>query len=210
MIAWTQFLPQVAMRAPDCPQLVMVEAIRRAAIEFCDESLALREWQEYMVAPNEREVEFEQSEWHDVAQIMAAELQDGRPIDVITPEDATRKYPGWRATRTGNIEALTQISPSAFVPIACPAASAVLVRLEVALRPVQGAEQAHESLYSNWRTAIEAGALAGLLDIPKKPWTNEAKAGVYAMSFESAKHDARLDAQKAFGRARLRTRTRFF
>ena len=85
-----------------------------------------------------------------------------------------------------------------------PSASLVgALVMKVSLRPSVAATGIDTTIWERYIDEISCGALAKLMVMPDKPWTNVAQAGYYGGMFEAAKDTARLKAFKGYTRARI-------
>lgn len=160
------FLPQVAIDVAGCPTLVMEAAVRRAAIRFCEETLAL------------------------VYEVPAFDAAAGQPTYALTPpaDHAIHttlmvKFDGAEVPPAGHIQVLRSGQPEPDVPVRhwlegvstlrLWGAPAYIAPIEVscAIKPAADATTLDDSLMG-WEEAIAAYAKYWLARQPNKAWSN--------------------------------------
>jgi hypothetical protein len=207
-VAYTAWLPEVMPDAPDCPEVVALNAIRNAAIEFCNETLY---WQAdigavaltdallpYTIAPPASTV---------VAQVMVASLL-GRPLAVTNIQELDNRVVNWREAE-GQPRAVFQPDPGVLDLYPRPAGTdSYDVFIRVALAPTRASTTVDDRLHIGYLEDIAAGALSRLLAMPNRPWSNTEGARYYGSTFASAKVEAAIEATKSFGRGELMVQMR--
>ena len=87
--------PKVATSVPGCPQPMVLDYIRDAAIRVCERTLLWRHVQpKFALTPGVPEYTFERPQGSDVHVLLAATLNDRR-LDLLTMEQALGRYPEW-------------------------------------------------------------------------------------------------------------------
>lgn len=81
------------------------------------------------------------------------------------------------------------------------------LRLEVTLKPTQTATSLPDLLLAQYAEAIRYGALARLMSMGKKPWTDRPLAAEYQQQWDTKKNFAAYQAQVGNTRATLRVKT---
>lgn len=171
-VALTEFLPHVLPQVPGCADILAVHAIREAAIEFCERSLAAREEQAAQT-------------------LTAADL----PLDVAVPTGA-RLVKVLAVTLDGSeldVAAWRQPNPTQLTLISPPSASFTLA-LTVAYAPLRNASSVDDWLYQHYADGIAAGALARLMSMAAMPFANPELAMFKRAAFLSAIDGARIEA----------------
>lgn len=88
-------VPRVLTSAPGCPQPLVVQHIRDAAIRVCERSLMWRyQVPLFNLTPGVPEYFFDKPVTTDVHAVFAAHV-NGSPLEVLTLEQAARAYPRW-------------------------------------------------------------------------------------------------------------------
>lgn len=205
MIDVEEFLSRILPFAPGCPEPSAIAAIIEAARVFCrrtrlwrstDQMTATTGSSNCLCAPAGAEV-FE-------VESLSFEGADLKPISIADLDD---KQPGWREYTGDSPRWFTQtdIGEILLVP---PGAG--VVKMATILLPSMDATQLPDFLYDQYAKDIANGALAEILLLPKRDFTDPNMAGVYQVRF-----DATLDALatrpiKGQQRARVRSRSEYF
>jgi hypothetical protein len=210
MIAWGQFLPQVQPHVFDCPQPVVIDAIRLAAIEFCEETWIWQATHQYTLSPGSVETDFDPEEDGMVYKPLSCEFADGsRQLHARTPDWLTARFPGWRiGLHPGTPEHYTQISSSQFMVVPAPESS-VSVVMDLVIKPTRNAARCYDDLYHDYLEVIAAGAKARLMAMADKPWSNLQLGAALLTGFNQEVKIARHRVQKGRGRGRIRTEAQF-
>ena len=203
------FLPEAAPLVPGCPNPVIVNAVRNAAIEFCTETLA---WQETQDAFSATSAEFpltlDAPSGARVVQVVSMTVE-GAPVDPVAEDLLDQTVPGWR-TQTGS-GVLGFYQPDDVTVSTYPLPETALTfRLRVAYSPTRAASSMNADIAQRHMESIVAGAAARLMDMPAQPWTNAVQAEVYRMRFGRAIHNLRVAVNKSRTRAELQVRMRRF
>jgi hypothetical protein len=93
--AFSTLAPKVATSVPGCPQPMILDYIRDAAIRVCERTLLWRHVQpKFTLTAGVPEYPFERPQYTDVHVLLAATLND-RQLELLTMEQALGKYPEW-------------------------------------------------------------------------------------------------------------------
>lgn len=217
MSALTVFLPKVLQYAPGCAEPAAFDAIRSAAIEFCERTNLWRTTLTCEAAANPVAiVPYDATPDADkltlpadaVLHSIALVLFEGRELRPATTDDLDEHYHDWRtATDTGAPQYVTQLVQDELrlYPFA-----AGEIRATVRLKPTQDADTLPDFLADRYRDTIQAGALAKILLLPGQPFTNPDLAVFFAAKFQTDLD--RLFNAEARGqqRAPVRTRPQYF
>jgi len=207
---FTDFLSYVLPSAPSVPEPLAIQALRNAAIEFCERTRSWRRLEEIDVVGDEYEIvpvpaqsslfEIEEA-WFKLTD---AERWGNKlkrvPFKEIEPNDLPQEgdTPG-----TSPPEYISQISHDKIIIV--PLATGTL-RISMFLTPSHTAEDCDDFLFENYAQDIADGALAGLLLTPGQPYTNP-NLGVAKEAMFKAICDAKFN-QNMRGQQRARVRTR--
>lgn len=142
----------------------------------------------------------------ELAAIAAARFE-GEPLGKATPRQLDANVRNWR-TETGLVVRYTGGNSTSITLVAVPGDSSTggLVVDTFVAPTVDSADGFDEALYRQYGDAIAAGALARLLRLQKKPWTNPQSAAAYAAQFNAGINTAKLRAEAAFAGAPTRTK----
>lgn len=208
---YTQFYDFVLPSVPGCPQALALQAIRHAAIEFCERTgvwhidhpaiNVVADQSPYPFAPGVTGAVVHKvlRAWHGTTEIFPATL-----------DELNELFPGnWR-TKTGTPERFTQYGPRALMLVPKPAAAlAGGLTAIVSLKPSATSIDIDDAVYEEYHRAIASGAKAILMQSPKKPYTDLEQAAVEMGAFEKAIGEAHQRVSKQFSRTRRRTKSYF-
>ncbi len=216
--AWSDFFNWVLPHVPGCAQTVAEDAIREAAIDFCDSTLIWR-----------RELSIDSvaggNGTYDLVAPMAAQYSDGNVIQTTSIVDA--KFNGVRIfaktddelkalfgsdwdSHTGTPLYFNMVDENTARLAPIPTSAIVGgIWLKVAVIPMQEAAEVDEFLWVNYRQEICAGALAELQKSPRKPYTNLAQGAENQRYYDGAVHDAASGKKNNYTRKPLRATTQF-
>lgn len=94
-------VPKVSPHVPGCPQPLMVQAIRDAAIRICEKTLAWRYTPPvFSLLPGVHEYFYPKPPAAD-AHVMFAAILNGAPMEKLTLEQAIELYPEWADLYSG-------------------------------------------------------------------------------------------------------------
>lgn len=173
------YFSEVTPHCPNCPEIAMFNAIRNAAIEFCDKTWYLT---------------------HDCYPIIAEEgigvytpdtpagtkmiglfdiFYDERPM-YPKDEDTLRRMYGLRDFRHvhGTPRWFYQKDPNevTVVPMPDKMGAGFNLRMRIALAPLRASTSAADSLYERYAETIAMGALSRLKSVPNQPYSNPQEA----------------------------------
>jgi len=211
-VSFDAFLPEVLVEALLCPEPVAINAIRNAAIEFCERTRAYRaDLTPITITATVATYAFAGMPTDTVVhEVLEAVLGDQELLPV-GPDDLRELYAAdWR-TKTG--EALlyvTQDDERNVRVVEVPTATlADTLRLYVALKPTHNATGIEERIYQENKTIIASGAKARLLMQYKQPYTNMQLGAYHAEQFEIGCGSRSIRSGKGLVRTRLRSRPVF-
>lgn len=193
-IPYSNFLREVMPFVPGAPQTVIIDAIRNAAIDFCEQT----EWLQYYPAaqdgiantplygvlpPTDTRLAKVKSVWWDLYLLRPRSSDElsliygidweqisGLPIYYTQPADATQiqMVPAPQSTMAGAVTML------------------------VALCPTRDSTTVDSDLYERWLEVICDGAKARLMATPQVSWSSMAAAEMYARKFRSGIGTAKI------------------
>ncbi len=207
MTAIASFLPKVYQYAPNCAEPAALDAIRSAAIEFCERTRLWRTTLALTVttAMTVTLTPISDSVIHDIETIV---WDNGKVLEPVTTRYLDERFPLWRAEElTGQPSYYTQLTEDAitFAPFEAGTASAY-----VRLKPTYSCTTLPDFIFNRYLDVIRAGVLARLLMLPGQIFYDPAKAAIFQKEFQD--HLDRLSGQGNSGqqRAPRRTKARFF
>lgn len=98
---FTTLIPRISPYVPGCPQPLMVQAIRDAAIRICERTLMWRYTPPvFDLLPGVHEYFYPKPPGTDVHVLFSAQLND-QPLEKLTLEQAIELYPAWADLYSG-------------------------------------------------------------------------------------------------------------
>lgn len=199
------FLPLILPRAPGCPEPIAFDAIRQAAIEFCERTRIWRDTDQFMA-----------DEFGDIfapAQSVVYQIEDarfdGRRLTPIGVQDLNGMYPDcdW-TTKTGEQpQYVTQLHPDTIKVV--PSMSG-MVTLTLLLKPTNNAQELPDFIFDQYARTIADGALAEILMIPGQPYTNPQGGAMYSQRFQQRLDSLQVQGLKGQQCAPIHTKASFF
>lgn len=191
------------------PEPVAINALRKAAIEFCDRSRVwvidhdpidlIAEEATYQFSPNNGTVVIRVEE----AWVSGMDITPAARLDVQRNANWTSMLGTPKHYLQENTEELI------LFPKPVSALSGALT-LKVSLKPSRKSTGIEGWLVEKWLDDIVHGAMWKLLEMPSKPWSDGNSALYHKGAFDAAIISAQLAAQKGLGKAPLRTRPQYF
>ncbi len=205
MSSLAPFLPKIFQYAQGVSEPAAYDAIRSAAIRFCERTKLWRA----MITPTlgaTNPVTLTPPTDSVIHDIEVSRI-DGKNLIPQTTQWLNDHYCEWSdPTFVGCPQYITQLSEDqvTLVPF-----GGTTLQVWVRLKPTQVAATLPDFLMNRYMDVIQAGALSKLL-LPKQPFMNADLAGVFGSSFEQALET--LSSQHVYGqqRAPARSRGRFF
>jgi hypothetical protein len=196
IVPYTQWLPSVQVNVPDCPSGLMIEAIRQKTIEFCQRSLFLRqELDGFYTVADDNEYDLSPPVDNNIAQLLMLKVNK-RELEPKTQDDLEEIYQEWR-DQEGQPSYF--YLKNTYTAILVPKPIGVYpVRILVALKPTQAAQGVDESIFEEYKDAIKHGALAYLMLMAEKTWSNPNMSAFYQSQFESSIQESKMRAEKGY------------
>jgi hypothetical protein len=211
-VAYTAFYDEVLPEVPGCLQAVALNAIRNAAIEFCQKTLAyiynhpaisaVAATATYAFVPTSGTV---------VAKVLQA-FYNGIEITPKTPDELKAIYASsdWR-NETGTPLYYTQDDETNIRLVPFPSASlASALKMRVALKPTRASTTIEQRIHEEYLEAIKNGALYRLKISVGKPYSDPAGAAQCFAFFNTEIDNTKHKVATGFGRAKLRVRGQYF
>ncbi len=198
----TEVLPNLAADPSDP---VTEHAIKRAVIKFCNDSWI---WN-YLADPisvsiGESTYDLEPPTGTDITTVISVAYDtvpmQNKPIDWLNST-----IPAWRTTRL-TPKYFTQVNTDQIILAPVPESTISNgLSIIVALQPSQTSTGFPKWIYSQYVYTLAQGAIAYLMLMPDKGWSNPKLGIAYMQSFESSIADARNDAVSSLGRSPTRS-----
>lgn len=208
---YTSWYDQVLVDIPGVLQALALDAIRNAAIEFCEKSLAwTHEHDPVSIAALVNVYDYSKPANAMVVRPLQAWVNEREPILFKTPAELSDLLGDWRAAK-GAPQFITQVRPTQFYLVPKPTVSiANGLTLRVALKPSRASTGLETFLFEDYLDAITAGAKARLFAMPKKPWTDAGAASNQRDAFDTKIRETRDRVLRGYGPSRARVKPMYF
>ncbi|BDQ35929.1 hypothetical protein SYK_02890 [Pseudodesulfovibrio nedwellii] len=174
MAIWKAFLPLILPEAPGCPKALAVNKVRSAAIDFCKETNIWHEYIDPLFWPaGVKTADIDPPQHTRIAQILSIEV-GGAPLV------------------TGQFSATNDIVTLTVTPL-----YDTIGALNVALKPSLTSTEIADSMFEDWGEIIAQGALAKLMAMKGKKWSNIPGAELNYKLYRSGIVDAKTHVAKS-------------
>lgn len=193
--------------AADPSDPVTENAIKRSVIEFCAGSWIWKAFQDpATVTAGVNTYDLSPESGTDVASVLAAEL-DGLPLKGKDIPWLNNEIPRWK-TVSGTVKYFTQIDTESLILAPLPDVTITNgLTVTLALQPNQKATGFPSWIYNKYVYALVDGAVARLMLMPNKGWSDPATGLDRRDKYEAAIANARNTAVSALGAAPQRTKS---
>lgn len=197
MAAYESFFPNILPEVPGAAEMLVENAVRNAAIEFCEKSLILtRDHDPITVLPNIVDYDLEPPTGYLVIKVQKAWLEN-QPLHPMAPdlvkEAATynRLFSSYQAGPTTPTHYLQKDERTISVWPLPDKKYANGLTLRVALKPTRTSTSIEDVIFEDYAEVIASGALYRLMASPGKAYTNPDLAVVHKSLFEQGVNTAR-------------------
>jgi hypothetical protein len=208
-VAYEKFLVEVVPYVRDVPEIVAIQAIRNACIEFCEETLYLQVDLDPMpVIQGVGSYDLDPDGTYKVVDVIEAWNADQFLIPKSI-EELTKIYrvTNW-TTLVGNPYYYYRPTPDELRLVPIPEKTiANNLRIKVALAPKRTSTEVREDIYERFLEFIAFGARARLLDTPNQPYYDPKAAQLYLKRFNDVCADVRRRVNRGNVRASNRVET---
>jgi hypothetical protein len=206
---WREFVPLVQMSIPKCPIPTIMDAVRRAAMEFCKETELWRHTSDpsdviadqvsYDCTVDEPGIE--------VAGVVTVKMggvkvhpASGPEWDGLAHDQTHTQARFYRFVEPG----LIQLWPT-------PSETRLAVlQVEVSLMPTIVSTRGPSFLLTRYDKAMAAGTKRNLMEIPDQPWSDPHNAAYQGQIFKSEMAAARINEERGGTRKSLTVKRRAF
>lgn len=211
MAALSEFMPFILPLVPGCPAPLAELTLRTVAIDFCTYAAVVQTVLDPIdVIADQFEYDLDVPFGTNVTLILNA-LYHGIPMAFAKTGDEPRFSGQLLPSHTGTSYAITQATDNTFqLNLVPPADDAGAIVLRVATRPTRSATHLDDVLLADYGYEIGAGTAARLMLMPGQLFSNPQLAAAYQAIYLAARTDARIRADKSFGRATTGVRPRQF
>lgn len=196
LILLEEFYTDIYPTVPGCPEMTIENAVRAAALGFCEKTgIVQYDMDPITVVSGQHEYDFESPDEMIVHSILNANY-DGHPLTVLSSKLIEQRYPRHREYN-GAPEGIFRKDACIFKLYPVPDTTKVnSLYMTVVVKPAPNSEYVPELLLNDHKQAIVDGALARLLMLPTKDWTNGALAGAHTAAFVGAITEASRRARR--------------
>lgn len=202
-VSYEAFLPDVVQFVKDVPEIVAVQAIRNAAIQFCEKTRVLQtELLPMDVTEAVAQYEFEPDIGYKVVDVIEAWYGDQFLVPKAV-EELTRIYrtSNWNDL-DGNPYYYFRSRTQEITLVPRPQESEVAkLKLRVAVVPSRSSSGIDEEIFERYYEYITLGARARLYDTPNQPYYEPKSAQLYLKRFSDAMNEVRTRVAKGLTRA---------
>lgn len=194
------FVPSVLMEVPTCPEDVALKAVRDTCIDFCDHT---NFWQHDLdlITAVANVAEYDLDELPDdtiLASIVSMTFQ-GLPVYPRTQEWLDTNRSNWRIDYSTQPKYFLVQQLGRFQLVGYPSVTvAEAIRVRVALKPSRAATQVYDRIYEDYLDDIANGALARLLAMRSRPWSDLSLVDHYTKLYELERGSAKVAVCKGF------------
>lgn len=207
---YTTWNDEVLPEIPGVLQAMALNAVKRAAIEFCDRAWVwIVDQAEIPIVVDENTYAWTTPSDTEVARPIRVWLNK-RPLTPKTVGELSEIYGDFMNFDGGPLF-FVQDRPDKLIVVPRPTSVPDIgITAKLAVKPTEAATGLETIIATKYRDAISHGAKARLFRIPKKPWTDTGVAGDYQEKFDAAVAKGQLEAVRGFAGAGVRVRPQFF
>lgn len=197
---------------PGCPQPVIEQYVRDAAIKVCERTLAWRyEQPAIRLTPGVYDYPYEVPTGAEVHAFVTATI-NGSPVTPVTMEDLHRLLPEWPTVdpeKRSTPRFIVHLDADTFGIAPAPDGDENYdLKMVVALKPLRSARGMDQTAMDDLETVIMHGALQELLVLPNKNWSDRELAAYHAKQFLFQATERRARANLGAGRATMSVQMR--
>lgn len=212
ILPWSVLYHYVAPWLPGCPNVVMDDALRTAAIEYCEKTRAHKVYLTAIDSVVGVDAYVYTSPDPVNLNVYRADsvFFNGRQLDPCGLDERDILYPNWMTTPAVP-EKYSQLNERAISIVPSPNVAitgAIVVR--AAMTPTTTAVGLDDTLAEFHGRFIAQGALFTAMSMEGKEWNNDAKAGAYKAMFDDSISTQKIRAVMGFTRAAKRVRGSYF
>jgi len=198
---------------PGCPNPVVEQYVRDAAIEACERTLAWRyEQPRIRLTQGVHDYEYEAPDEAEIHAVITATCNNER-LQALSLDQLHDIYPKWPYGGSDEYSTpryLTQLDPDHFAVAPLPDATEYDVRMIVALKPLRTATEMDKTVLDDLENVIMHGALQHLLVLPERTWSDRELASYHAKQFAYKLSERRARANLGSSRASMRVQMQRF
>lgn len=196
-----KFLPEVLQYVPDVAEMVALNAVRNACIEFCERT---RYWQDdadaILMFPKLNTYEIDVLAGRKFVDVMFA-YYNQKLLVPKAPEELSRLYrwADWRTLR-GEPCYVTRYNAKEIIVVPTPDKPGDRLNMRIAYAPTRDARNVGIDVYENYLEVIGNGARARLYNTPGQPYYDKNSALEFDRRFRAGVTEVRVQVNKALTR----------
>jgi len=201
---FSDLVNRIAPSVPGCPQPVIVNYIRDAAIDVCERTSAWRyKHATVTMVAGTYEYAFVPEAGAEVHTILTANINGSflTPVTLEQMHEMYPKYPSSVAAERATPRYILQVSPLTLYVALVPDNSTDTIEMFVAQKPTHAATGMNEAVMDDLEAVIMHGALQHLLTLPERTWSDNELASYHAKQFIFKVTERRARATLGAGRA---------
>lgn len=206
---FSTLVKKITPYAPGCPEPVIIQQVRDAAIEACENTLAWRYEQDILpLNTGVYQYDYETPDDTEVIAIFQCVLNN-QLMPAVTLEQLITQYPNWPSYDTDQRttpQVVAQFDPDHFVVAPVPDDTAYSMKMFLALRPTPDADGMDKVFFDELEQLILHNSLVRLLSMPDKSWSDTDLAEYHAKQVVFKTASRRSRANLGNGRASLTVR----
>lgn len=185
-ISYDAFLPDILPFARNCPDPTIEAAIRLSVIEMCERTeIWQAELDPISAVANQWAYDLEPPSGTVIHSIISFLNEKGEPLEAVSAPMLEYRYPGWREKPSNPKYYVKQDEDGQVWLAPAPALAKVNAYLmRVVLKPSITSTSASNIIMTDFRDCIINGAIARLLRMPDRDWSNYKTAAVHYAMFE--------------------------
>lgn len=203
--AFDSLYQHVQPYAPGCARLTIQQHLRNAAMMMCQRSRLWRYSDEFSVSEGSDALLIS-PDGGDIMEIEFAKF-DGTDLEIIDLVTLNERMPDWQTAVGSTPRYITQVDVDSVLVVPSMAGT---LHIDMFLTVADDATQLPQFLVDKYSVELAAGALANILMLPDKKYTNPTMAGVFQTRFENALNSISGGNIKGQQRAPVRTKANFF
>jgi hypothetical protein len=182
--AWAEFYPHVLPHVIGCPNPVVNQALRDAAREFCLDTKAWQETEDFEADGAINRYYFDVTGQTELVQVVRASVA-GKDLDIY----GRGKLPADWETEPPCERSLYHLNEEEYLLFPLPSAGQA-ISVTLAVRPSIAGTGVGDVVFKKHAEAIASGAKYRLLKMPRQDWTDLDQAAICKREFDKGVSDA--------------------
>ena len=202
MISYEKFLPEVLQYVPDVPEEVALNAIRNAAVEFCERTRYLQtDLDPIPCVAGVPDYEIVIDGTNKFVDITMAWYNDVLLIPKSTEElNRIYRYTDWRTLKADPQYINREVSEE-LILVPMPVKTGGNLKIRAAYAPTRASTEIENSVYENFLEYIAYGARARLYNTPKQSYFDKNSAMEFDKRFRACIAEVRTRVNKGLSRS---------